>query len=93
MAINILVFVIGAYCVLESISAAADMDRGDRYCRVAKFLFSLVSGAYAAYTAATVGATIWTLVQILAVALAIWPRMIFRLFGGQREYDKMKRGA
>lgn len=87
MLLNVLVVIIGVYCMLESISAAADMHGGDRLCRVSKYLLASVSGAMAIYSGVTHSATMYMLVMIASVALCIWPRMVYRLFGGQRNTD------
>ncbi|MDP3088882.1 MAG: hypothetical protein Q8M99_11935 [Methylotenera sp.] len=83
-----IVALIGLYCLLESISAAADMHGGDRLCRFLKFFMAAISGVIAIYHGAIGGSNIQMLVLITSVALGIWPRMVYRLFGGQRNSDK-----
>jgi hypothetical protein len=84
MYLNFLAVAIGLYCFLESISAAGDMHGGDRLCRVGKYLLSGITGLYAIYEGIH-GAATWELVMLqFAVALGVWPRMVFRLFGERR---------
>lgn len=79
MLINILAFAIGFYCLLESISAAADMHKGDRLCRLAKYLFAGSSGFYVMLIAMHGYVSIGLLLLIASVALGIWPRMVSRI--------------
>lgn len=88
--LNCVVIVIGAYCVLESLSAAADMHGGDRLCRFFKFLFAAISGAICVYKGFHLEASIGLLVMITSIALGVWPRMVYRIFGGQRNTDIWK---
>lgn len=90
MLINILVFLIGLYCVLESISAAADMHKGDRFCRLTKYLLAGASGIYVIFVAVHFAASVGMLILITAVALGLWPRMVYRLTGGRRNTDHLK---
>lgn len=84
MLFNFLAVLIGLYCLLESISAAGDMHKGDRLCRFGKYLLSGVTGLYAFYVGVHGGAT-WQLVMLQsAVALGVWPRMVFRIKGERR---------
>lgn len=90
MLMNIMVVIIGLYCMLESISAAGDMHGGDRLCRILKFLLAGVSGLIAVYQGMHSSASISLLVMITSIALGIWPRMVYRIFGGQRGTDMWK---
>ena len=92
MLVNILVVLIGFYCVLESISAAADMHKGDRFCRLAKYLLAGASGLYVISVVAHSSASIGMLILITAVALGLWPRMVYRITGGRRNTDHLKGG-
>jgi uncharacterized membrane protein YfcA len=84
MYFNFLAILIGLYCLLESVSAAGDMHKGDRLCRFCKYLLSGITGFYAIYEGVHGGAT-WQLVMLQsAVALGVWPRMVFRLTGERR---------
>jgi uncharacterized membrane protein len=84
MLFNLLAIVIGLYCFLESVSAAGDMHGGDRLCRLGKYLLSGITGLYAFYEGVH-GVATWQLVMLqFAVALGVWPRMVFRLFGERR---------
>jgi uncharacterized membrane protein len=90
MLVNFIVFLIGLYCVLESISAAAEMHKGDRFCRLAKYLLAGASGLYVISVAVHSAASIGMLILITAVALGLWPRMVYRLTGGRRNTDHLK---
>lgn len=90
MLINILVLLVGIYCVLESVSAAAEMHKGDRFCRLAKYLLAGASGLYVISIAMHSEASIGMLILIAAVALGLWPRMVYRITGGRRNTDHLK---
>jgi len=90
MLINILVLLVGIYCVLESVSAAAEMHKGDRFCRLAKYLLAGSSGLYVISVAMHSAASIGMLILITAVALGLWPRMVYRITGGRRNTDHLK---
>lgn len=90
MLVNILVFVIGLYCVLESVSAAAEMHKGDRFCRLAKYLLAGASGLYVISIALHSSASVGVLILITAIALGLWPRMVYRITGGRRNTDHLK---
>lgn len=88
--LNALVIILGLYCVLESISASAAMHKGDRLCRLAKFLGAGISGLFAIRIGLLGIANFTTFVMIASIALGVWPRMVFRITGGQRETDHWK---
>ena len=88
--LNIMVVIVGLYCVLESISAASDMHKGDRLCRFLKFLLAGVSGLIAVYQGLHLSASIGIFIMIMSIALGIWPRMVYRILGGQRNTDVWK---
>jgi hypothetical protein len=87
MLIHILVFLVGFYCLLESVSAAADMHKGDRLCRLGKYMLAGASGLYVMSIAMRNDANIGILILISAVALGLWPRMVYRITGGRRNTD------
>ncbi len=82
---------IGLYCVLESLSAAADMEKGDRFCRFCAHLLAALSGIYAIAIGIKGIANTGHLLVFINLALFMWPRMVFRLFGGQRSNDYHRR--
>lgn len=84
MAFNLTLFVLGLYTTLESISAAADMHKGDRLCRFLKFLLSACAGLYSMTESMAMHGTWQLLMMQSAIALGVWPRMVYRIFGGQR---------
>ena len=88
--VNVLVFVLGFYCFLESISAAADMHKGDRLCRFGKYMFAGAGGLYVILLALHHQANVGILILIAAVALGLWPRMVYRITGGRRCADHLK---
>jgi len=90
MLVNILVVLVGFYCLLESLSAAADMHKGDRFCRLAKYLLAGTSGLYVILVVVHSSASIGLLILITAVALGLWPRMVYRITGGRRNTDHLK---
>lgn len=60
------------------------MHKGDRLCRFGKYLLSGITGVYAIYEGVH-GQASWQLVMLQsAVALGVWPRMVFRLTGERR---------
>ena len=84
MLFNFFAITLGMYCALESVAAAAEMHKGDRLCRIGKYLLSGVTGLYAFYEGIHGGAT-WQLIMLQsAVALGVWPRMVFRINGERR---------
>lgn len=90
MLVNLLVLLVGIYCVIESVSAAAEMHKGDRFCRLAKYLFAGASGLYVISIALHSSANVGMLILITAVALGLWPRMVYRITGGRRNTDHLK---
>jgi uncharacterized membrane protein len=90
MLVNIFVVLVGFYCVLESISAAADMHKGDRFCHLAKYLLAGASGLYVISVVVHASASVGILILITAVALGLWPRMVYRITGGRRSADHLK---
>jgi len=53
-------------------------------CRFGKYLLSGITGVYAVYEGVH-GQASWQLVMLQsAVALGVWPRMVFRLTGERR---------
>lgn len=87
MLLNILVILVGFYCVLESISAAAEMHKGDRLCRIGKYLLAGASGLYVISKGLSWHATWDMLLLSAAIALGVWPRMVYRITGGRRNTD------
>jgi len=93
MLLNILVTIVGIYCLLESISAASDMHKGDRLCRLGKYLLAGASGLYLILKGFSGHATWGMLLLSAAIALGIWPRMVYRVMGGRRNTDHLRGGA
>lgn len=89
--LNVVVAFIASYCVIESISAAAEMHKGDRLCRFGKYMLAGVSGMYCITTALYGHATYGMLLLVSAIALGIWPRTLHRLSGGRRKADYLNR--
>ena len=76
---TMLVVALGAYICLESIKQLADMDGGDRVCRVAKYFLSATSGATLGWLA-FIHRVDWLHVALASsVALFVWPKMLTRL--------------
>lgn len=90
MFLNILVIIIGIYCLLESISAASDMHKGDRLCRLGKYLLAGASGLYVALKGLSGHANLEILLFSSAIALCIWPRMVYRVTGRQRISKRLR---
>lgn len=90
---NVIVILLGLYCVLESISAAGEMNKGDRLCRIGKYMLAGASGLYCVLIGMHSDATFGLALLIAAVALGIWPRMIYRITGCRRGTDFKKDAA
>lgn len=88
---NIILFLIGLYIFLECISAAANMHKGDRFCRMFAYLLGSLSGLYAMAIAWQGIANTGHILVFLSLALFLWPRMIYRVLGGQRANDYSQR--
>jgi len=89
MSFNLLLIIISLYCVLESISAAGEMHKGDRVCRVGKYLLAACSGLYA-ITEAMSGHATWQLLMMQsAIFLCLWPRMVARYEAKRRIYFRL----
>ncbi len=77
--INVLSMMLGPYILLEAIKAMADMDGGDRVCRVAKYVLSATSGLMLAWYGWR-GSVDWLHVSLAAsLALFAWPKMVSRV--------------
>jgi hypothetical protein len=84
MVINFFLLLVGLYCLLESVAVAGEMHKGDRLCRVGKYLLSGVTGFYV-ICEALAGHGTWQLLMLqTAVALGVWPRMVYRIVGNRR---------
>lgn len=68
---------LGLYLLGEAIAAASLMDRGDRLCRVAKYLLVAVIGLWLIFESKQVDT--WHLTMGAALALFVWPKMVTRI--------------
>ena len=85
--LNVVVALVGFYCMVESISAAAEMHKGDRLCRFGKYMLAGASGMYCITVAIYGHATFGMLLLVSAIALGVWPRTLHRLTGCRRNTD------
>lgn len=77
--IPLLLFILGMYIAAESLQAAKLMDRGDRLCRLMKYLGTAIAGCYGMYISVT-SAWVWQdLIWAITLALWVWPKMLRRL--------------
>jgi hypothetical protein len=74
------------YIGVECFIAFYKMDRGDRFCRFAKYVAALVSSAIVIYYSlhAPQKITIEVLVFLITIYLFIWPVMLYRFRGNYR---------
>jgi len=68
---------IGLYLLIESTIAASLMDKGDKLCRVAKYL---VTGVCGMWMVLSNGVDSWHIIMGFALILFLWPKMLDRLF-------------
>jgi hypothetical protein len=77
---NILAIILGLYVMIEAVHQMADMDGGDRACRVAKYVLSALSGLLLAWYGIQMQLD-WLHVSLAAsVALFVWPKLLGRLY-------------
>jgi hypothetical protein len=76
--VQIISILIGLYLLYEAMEAAAQMERGDKVCRVAKYLLVAVIGLRLIVESGQ--ADIWHLVMAAALALFVWPKMLDRIY-------------
>lgn len=74
------------YVGIECFIAFHKMDCGDRFCRLAKYVVSLIVAVTVIYYGfeAPEKITILVFLMMLAIALFIWPVMIYRIRGDFR---------
>jgi len=79
-------FICAIYVSIECFIAFYKMDRGDRLCRLAKYVTSLISSVIVIYWffRAPNEITISVFVMMLAITLFVWPVMIYRFRGDYR---------
>lgn len=77
MAQQVIAILLGLYLLGEAVAAASHMERGDRLCRVIKYLLVAVIGLW--LIAESKQADIWHLAMAFALALFVWPKMLERL--------------
>lgn len=75
-----ILFVLGFYVFCESLQAANLMDRGDRLCRIMKYLGTAIAGCYAMYISVTSAWAWQDLIWAITLSLWVWPKML-RRFG------------
>ena len=74
---QMIAILLGLYLLGEAIAAASLMDRGDRLCRVSKYLLVAIIGLWLVFEAKQ--ADTWHLVMASALALFVWPKMVDRI--------------
>lgn len=75
--VQIVAFLIGLYLLGESVAAASLMDRGDRLCRVGKYLLTAIIGLWLMLESKQ--ADFWHITMAFALALFVWPKMLDRI--------------
>lgn len=74
---QIIVILLGLYLLGEAIAAASLMDRGDRLCRVGKYLLTAIIGLWLMLESKQ--ADIWHITMALTLSLFVWPKMLDRI--------------
>lgn len=83
---DILVFIIGLYVVLESIYAAMHLDKGGKICQFIKYLTCSITGILACYFTARFSLDSFRsnalflpfIFSLLAIAFSLWPETFYR---------------
>ena len=75
--VQIIAIVIGLYLLGEAIAAASLMERGDRLCRIGKYLLVAIIGLWLIFDSRQ--ADTWHIVMASALALFVWPKMRDRI--------------
>lgn len=90
---DILVFVIGLYVVLESIYAAMHLDKGGKICQFIKYLTCAITGTSACYFSAKFSINSFIsndlflpfIFSLLAITFSLWPETFYRFI---THYDR-----
>lgn len=75
--VQIIAIIIGLYLLGEAIAAASQMERGDRFCRLSKYLLLAIVGLALIFESKSVDT--WHLVMAITLALFVWPKMKARI--------------
>lgn len=74
---QMIAILLGLYLVCEAISAASQMDGGDKLSRVGKYLLVSIIGIWLIVESCHVDP--WHLTMAFALCLFVWPKMVARL--------------
>lgn len=68
---------LGLYLLGEAIAAASQMDGGDKFSRVGKYLLVAIIGLWLVFESGH--ADTWHLTMAFALTLFVWPKMLKRI--------------
>lgn len=75
---NILIFLLGLYVILECAYAAQYLNKGGRFCQFVKYLTSCAVGAIACYYSIKSSLSWEFVVALIAISASMWPGTFYR---------------